>query len=241
MSLSELPEPVRRRAAGVWKFRAQAEAIAAGRFQQIARDLRRTGAPQVVVELSEQAAQEEARHIALCIELIRALGGNVDPPPIPHLEIEPRLACQKRGLLLQVVATCCINETISAAILAEMMRVARPGLVHDTIQEILRDEINHGRIGWALLAHEAAQGPLEDVAENITWMLDAAITDELLAGQEAVDPDSESADLGTLPRTSRFRLFQDALSDLVFPGFESFSIPLKQPKTWLSQFAERGA
>ncbi len=241
MSLADLPEPVRRRAAGVWKFRAQAEAIAAGRFQQIARDLRTTGAPQIVIELSEQAAKEEARHLDLCVELIKELGGNVAPPTIPHLEVEPHLACQERGLLLQVVATCCINETISAAILGEMLRLARPGRVHDTVQEILRDEINHGRIGWALLAHEAAQGPLEDVSSNITWMLDAAITDELLSGQAVEDPDTESADLGTLPRASRFRLFHDALNDLVFPGFEAFSISLEQPKTWLAQFVERGS
>ena len=122
-----------------------------------------------------------------------------------------------------------------------MLRLARPGRVHDTVQEILRDEINHGRIGWALLAHEAAQGPLEDVSANITWMLDAAITDELLSGQAVEDPDAESADLGTLPRASRFRLFHDALSDLVFPGFEAFSISLDQPKSWLTQLAERGS
>ncbi len=236
MSLASLPVPIRKRAAGVWAFRARAEAIAAGRFQQIARDLEGQGAPGVVVELSKQAAEEEARHIALCLKLVRAFGGRMESPPIPELEVEPHLARQDRGLLLQVVHTCCINETLSAAVLGEMLRCARPGLVHDTVQEILRDEINHGRIGWALLSHEASKGPMHDVEALVPWMLKAAVTGELFSGSKAEDPDAESSSLGTLPRSSRLRLFRDSLEDLVFPGFEAFLLDVSESRRWVRGF-----
>jgi hypothetical protein len=233
LSLASLPAPIRRRAAGVWAFRARAEALAAGRFQQIARDLEQQDAPAVVVELSQQAAREEARHIALCLELVRAFGGRMESPPIPVLEVEPHLADHDRSLFLQVVLTCCINETMSAAVLGEMLRCARPGLVHDTVQEILRDEINHGRIGWALLSHEASKGPLQDVESMVPWMLKAAVTEELFSGPDVEDPDAEAASLGTLPRSSRLRLFHDSLVDLVFPGFEAFSIDVSESRRWV--------
>jgi len=190
--------------------------MAAGRFTQLARDLEGQGAPAVVVELSQQAVREETQHIALCLDLVRAFGGRMESPPIPELKVEPRLAGHDRALLLQVVLTCCINETMSAAVLGEMLSCARPGLVHDTVQEILRDEINHGRIGWALLSHEASKGPLKDVEAMVPWMLKAAVTEELFSGSDAEDPDAEAASLGTLPRSSRLRLFHDSMLDLCF-------------------------
>jgi hypothetical protein len=211
--------------------------MAAGRFTQLARDLEGQGAPAVVVELSQQAVREETQHIALCLDLVRAFGGRMESPPIPELKVEPRLAGHDRALLLQVVLTCCINETMSAAVLGEMLSCARPGLVHDTVQEILRDEINHGRIGWALLSHEASKGPLKDVEAMVPWMLKAAVTEELFSGSDAEDPDAEAASLGTLPRSSRLRLFHDSMLDLVFPGFEAFSLDVSESRRWVSGIA----
>ena len=171
-----------------WAYRAESEVRAVQRFSSLGQALRVHGASPTVLQLCDRAVSDEERHVGICAKLAREFG--VEPQieditrPGP---LAPSDLSVDQQVFYEVVAVCCINETISAAILGEMLRLARPGRVHDTVQEILRDEINHGRIGWALLAHEAAQGPLEDVSANITWMLDAAITDELLSGQAVED------------------------------------------------------
>ena len=77
VALKDYPKDARRRAAGVWAFRARAEALASGRFVQLARDLEDVGAPQVVVDLAGRGAEEEDKHIGLCMDLVEALGGRI--------------------------------------------------------------------------------------------------------------------------------------------------------------------
>jgi hypothetical protein len=173
VSLRDFPQSARSRAAGVWAFRARAEAIASGRFVQLGRDLADVNAPQVVVELAQRAAEEEARHIEICMDLVECMGAHIEKPSTPEFRLPDQLKNKQRMVLLQMVGTSCINETISATVLAEMMRRAESGQMHDSIQEILRDEIDHGRMGWAYVAHLAQEG-------------EAAIEDELF---DTPDPD----------------------------------------------------
>ena len=234
VSLREFPKSARSRAAGVWAFRARAEAIASGRFVQLGRDLADVNAPQVVVELAQRAAEEEARHIEICMELVECLGAHIEKPATPDFRLPEQLKNKQRMVLLQMVGTSCINETISATVLAEMMRRAESGQMHDSIQEILRDEIDHGRMGWAYVAHLAQQGEVGFVGERLPFLLEAAIEDELFDTPDPDDPDAATMCLGALPKVERARLFQSAVSDLILPGLEHFGIDTTAGQKWLN-------
>ncbi len=234
MKIVDFPASARRRAAGVWAFRAQAEATAAGRFLQLARDLESVAAPSVVVDLAARASEEEERHIRLCQDLVAGIGA--DPggsPAIPHFELPQELLDKERTVLLQVLGTSCINETVSATVLAEMMRCANRGQVHDTIQEILRDEINHGRIGWAYLAHLSEKGSLDYVGRYLPMLLDAAVEDELFDTPDPDDPDEATIALGTLPKWKRAALFQEAVEELVLPALGRFGVDTRWGEEWV--------
>jgi hypothetical protein len=233
MALRDFPRDARERAAGVWAFRAQAEAIASGRFVQLGRDLADVNAPQVVVELAERAAEEEARHIQICLDLVEGMGAHIEAPKTPEFRLKENLPNKQRTVLLQMVGTSCINETVSATVLAEMMRRAESGQVHDSIQEILRDEIDHGRMGWAYVAHLAQQGEVGFVGPYLPALLEAAIEDELFDTPDPDDPDAATICLGTLPKVERARLFQSAVADLVLPGLERFGIDTRMGRQWL--------
>jgi hypothetical protein len=239
VALREFPQASRERAAGVWAFRARAEAIASGRFVQLARDLTEVQAPQVVVDLAQRGAEEESKHIRICMDLVEAMGANIERPAPPDFRLEEDLPDRQRTVLLQMVGTSCINETVSATVLAEMMSRAEPGQVHDSIQEILRDEIDHGRMGWAYLAHMAQQGEVGFVGAYLPKLLNAAIEDELFDTPDPDDPDAATMCLGTLPRIERARLFHSAIADLILPGLERFGVDTKLGKKWLKDRSSR--
>ena len=163
-------------------------------------------------------------------------GLGADPgkaPPIPHFELPEKLLDKERTVLLQVLGTSCINETVSATVLSEMMRCAERGQVHDTIQEILRDEISHGRIGWAYLAHLSERGSLDYVGPYLPMLLDAAIEDELFDTPDPEDPDAATIALGTLPKVKRAALFQEAIEDLVLPALRRFGVDIRSGEEWI--------
>lgn len=234
MRLQEFPLESRKRAASVWSFRARAEATASGRFIQLARDLARVAAPSVVVDLAAQASEEESRHISLCQDLVEGLGGNPGPrPSVPNFRLPEDLVDKERTVILQVVGTSCINETVSATVLAEMMRLSERGQMHDTIQEILRDEIDHGRIGWAYLAHLSQKNTLDFVGAHLPMLLDAAIEDELFDTPDPHDPDAATMCLGALPQVKRAALFREAIEDLVLPGLSRFGVDTRLGEEWI--------
>ena len=134
---------------------------------------------------------------------------------------------------------CCINETVSAAILGEMLRNAERGLVHDTIQQILRDEIGHGRLGWAYLAHAVNDHNRALIANAIPTLLQNAVKDELFEQPDINDPDLLVAPYGAVPRVTRFAFFEAALLDLVFPGLERFNVDTAHGRAWLTSRSEK--
>lgn len=234
MSSETFPQSARRRASGVWAFRARAEAVAAGRFMQLARDLETVAAPAVVIDLAARASEEEQRHVDHCRDLVEWLGADPgESPVVPHFELPPQLLDRERTVLLQVVGTSCINETVSATVLSEMMRCTERGPVHDTIQLILKDEINHGRIGWAYLAHLGQKGSLDYVGPYLPMLLDAAIEDELFDTPDPDDPDEPTIALGTLPKIKRAALFCEAIEELVLPALQHFGVDTRLGESWI--------
>ena len=223
------------RAAEVWAARAHAEAQSAARFNQLARDQKATGAPQVQEELAEKAEVEETEHVDLCLRLVNHFGHKTHRPEIPTIPsgvggLEP-----KDALLLQMVGMCCINETVSAAIRGEMLRQAEPGRVHNTIQTILKDEVGHSRLGWAYLSYVKDEANLKLLSKELPTLLQNAVTDELFEQPDLDDPDHLSAPLGTVPRIVRFELFEASLLDLVFVGLDRFGVDTAAGQAWLAQ------
>jgi hypothetical protein len=228
-----LPDSVRH-AAGVWAYRARAEAQASGRFAQIARDLKTTGAPEALVSLAKEAQGEESHHVELCLGMVKELGGTIPRPEIPHVPSGLPGLNLGQSLLLQVVGMCCINETVSAAVLGEMLKNATHPLAHRTIQTILKDEVGHARLGWGYLAWSAQKEDVSGLEPLLPGLLQNAVEDELFESSMLVDPAESALGLGAVPRASRWALFQAAMEDLVFPGFEQLGVSTRAAKDWLA-------
>ena len=128
---------VRERVRGTWAFRTRAEIEATARFERMASELASVGAQPLVVEGAREASRDEARHRDLCAELAAAWGAPdakryVAPRTrIGRSDMEPR-----DRLLWELVAVCCISETMNTALLGRCLEVVKDETIKATLHEL---------------------------------------------------------------------------------------------------------
>jgi hypothetical protein len=151
------------------------------------------------------------------------LGREVDWPKPPELE-EPRFGSvgPELGSTLLILLHCCMNETIAGAFLRACQKDARGQLVRAALREILRDEIDHARLGWAHLASPlvtpsmrrqvsaAAQNLLNDC--RALWLA--------CDRPEVVAPPGH----GCPTNAELARIVDEAIAELVLPGLRHVGI-----------------
>ncbi len=225
----------RARAAALWAFRAGVEQQAARRFERLAQALEETGADDVVVGMARRASDDEVRHHHLCVELARELGATRmpqmdDEPAAVHLGRE----CPRERLLAEVVAMSCVTESLSAALLLQMRAQAVEGRVRDVVHEVLRDEVDHARLGWAHLAAEASRARVDWLAPHLPSMLAATVHEELFAEPSGDDGVAQVvAGLGGLTRRQRRSVFLGSMEEVVLPGLRRFGVDTGPAAGWL--------
>lgn len=230
-------------AAKVWRFRARAEVDICARFRQVVKDLRATGAHSIVIEMTQQAAEDEARHAALCTELADEYSGKREPVPEFPLHASPAVRGHGRAqiVMLQLVGISCINETVSASALSEMLPATREGLAHPVIHEILSDEVKHARLGWAHIAHESKSSDLGYVSKFLPMLLDEAVREELFARESKLAGPEGLEAMGALSSERRRGVFIEALQGLVFPGLVQVGVDTASAKAWLAKRMSPGS
>jgi hypothetical protein len=222
-------------AARVWSYRLWSELEAAERFRTLAPILRGVGASATVAEMAEVAAADELRHATLCRQLIDHFGGAAPAErPISVRRIAPRELEGRACVLYEVVALSCMTETLSTVVLAELVAQARDPVCRHAMHTILRDEVNHSRLGWAFLAEEHARGTGDCVGRYLPRMLEATVGEELFSTEIRPDPKlTELAGLGALELGDRQRMVRDTLQGVVFPGLERFGVETSLGRHWL--------
>lgn len=222
-SIATLSDEERNIAATIWHGRAESELRAAGSFAIISKTLAASGTPPDLVALADRAVEDERRHASVCsrvaaayaLELLPAL--RTLPIQVPgHAGASPALR-----RLLHVVGQCCLNETTGSAFLEGARAGATAPLAAAALHQLLTDEIDHARIGWAFLA--MVDEPMRvAVASWVPALIEAnlrawrdrpryAITDRLV---EHGCPRWEDVDAVVVA----------AIDDLVKPGFVHLGI-----------------
>ena len=181
----QLSEHQRGVLAGVWAFRARAERDAIARFRRLSSELARQGAERRVVELATAAVDDEERHARLCSDLARHYGSRDTPGIGSAPAIGPRGAPPADQLLYEVVAFCCVTETLNTSLMHVAYTRARVPYVREAIREILRDEIWHSRLGWAHLHAARADGQGAFLSLALPRMLAGAVRMELFSDSTA--------------------------------------------------------
>ncbi|HWZ87913.1 MAG TPA: ferritin-like domain-containing protein [Polyangiaceae bacterium] len=221
--------------AGTWAFRTRAEIEASARFARMATDLAGVGADPVVVRGALEASEDEARHRDLCA-LVAARFGVPDAknhvPPrqrIGRSNMDPR-----DRSLWEVVAVCCISETMNTSLLTRCQEVAKDEQIRSTLHELLKDEVRHAQLGWAHLASERAAGRGEFLREILPLMLEASVEPGFLDGSQQPPWTEAMYDYGELPMTELVQIYCETLLEVVFRGLDVMGVDTSHGRAWLS-------
>jgi bacterioferritin (cytochrome b1) len=231
--------PVEQLARRLWANRLVAELEAAQRFSALAPKLRELAVSKAIVAMVEQAATDELRHAESCRELVRHFGGG--PGPVPSIrvpEVVPPGVQGSERVLYEMVAQSCVTETLSTALLGELVERARDPVCKRVMHSILCDEVNHSRLGWAYLAAEHSRGVRDCVGRYLPSLLDATLGDGFLAAVPTTDARAtELAGLGSLELAERQRIVKETLVHVIFPGLDRFGIETAAGRSWLEREA----
>ena len=235
MSPNVRHESARALACRVWSYRLRSELESAARFRALAPALRACGASSIIADMADDAAADELRHADLCRQLIRHFGGDLPAEQEISLNtLSPRGIQPGERVLYELVALSCVTETLSTALLAELVARAQDPVCRQAMHTILRDEVDHSRLGWAFLAEQHARGVRDCIGPYLPPMLEDTLGSRLFDPCAAPEPYAvELAGLGVLELPERQRVVRETLEQVIFPGLERFGIDTAHGRAWL--------
>jgi hypothetical protein len=133
---------------------------------------------------------------------------------------------------LHIVGQCVFNETTASAYLECSLEHATDGtLAKSALRELLSDEIDHGRIGWAHLGSLDVKAR----AEVAPWLHAMAFTN-LKEWRRETPYDATHTEAmtkqGVPPAKVVHEALVDALRTLIIPGFEQLQMDVSALKKW---------
>ncbi|HEX6763831.1 MAG TPA: hypothetical protein VF103_00100, partial [Polyangiaceae bacterium] len=169
VEIDALDDVQRAELVAVWLGRTASERRVADAFEVVRDALRDLGAGDDLVALATRAVDDEYRHEELSRRVAsRFAGRELDAPPRLTLVVPEHPGADGELLhTLHVLGHCAMNETFASAFLETSLAFAKAPLARVAVQELLSDEIDHARLGWAHLG-ELAESRRRDV---VPWLL----------------------------------------------------------------------
>lgn len=235
--LRELSDERRTTLARIWFSQAATEARVARSFDVVHRSLALLGADRGLVATAERAIDDEHRHAALCLDVAGRYANRADLPSIPVLPFEhpahPEAESDDERRLLFVLGQCAFNETFACAYLSLARDVAESPLAKAATSELLADEIDHSRIGWAYL--ETAPRPLRDRVAR--WLPTLAVGNLREWRALEVNRDASLAAFGVPEAAALEHALLEILREVIVPGFARQGITSVELERWMKSGA----
>jgi hypothetical protein len=191
------------------------------------------GVPLELIERMLEASADEKRHEEICLEVARRFGA-------PEPTFEPfefwRRPDSREVLLSNMVATCCLTETLNAPFLALSLHIAMDPPMKVALRELLKDEVNHGKLGWAYLAWARQQGDGARLSEELPGLIMDSSMPNFFTAEPKVDPlEAELAHFGELSIAQRRQIFFEGVNEVIFPGLESSGVDTQLARAWVAK------
>lgn len=230
INVAALSREQRDELAALWQGRANSESSVRVVFDQLVVELTATGAHPDVIALARTAADDEARHAAICVELANAYRGHAIPlATAPALRLPDHGVSARTRAALHAINLCCIGETIAVAFVEACVAACADPSLRDIHRHHLADEVRHARVGWAHLASL-------DVADRhaLAPRLQDLLRAQVSAWEARIHelPEAGIPGHGYPPRAELIAIVHGAIRDLVLPGFEHIGINASEASAW---------
>jgi hypothetical protein len=238
--IEAMPVEVRAHLAGIWLGQAATEARVARSFAVIHESLERLRAADGLIALAHRAIDDEHRHATLCEEVAGRYLGRVCGP---HRQLpaqrprHPSASSDDVRAALFVIGQCALNETFASVYLSCAYRGAKSPLAHAAIRELLEDEVDHSRLGWAFLG----QLRPELRAEVSDWLVPLAISNLREWRAIGTSSDERLVRHGVPPTELVLAELTTALDTLLVPGFRRSGLDTRAIERWIAAGARTDA
>jgi hypothetical protein len=226
-------------ARAAWEQRLRIEEEAAVRFGVLAERLAQAGAPGAISDQASRAANDEARHARHCQTFVTRYGGAELPPSDTLVEYAPPQWPPIQRLVYELVAQGCIAETQSTATLVTLLRKVEDADLRTVLHELARDEVGHGRLGWATLGWARGEMSLAFLAPLLPSMIQGSAGPELFTPAAAPLDSPELFHFGVVPTSVRRQVYVETLESVILPGFEQFGVDTEPTRKWLASARSR--
>jgi hypothetical protein len=229
--MSELDATERAHVARAWLTRARTEANAVIAFSAYADDLRALAAPDALLAIARAAVDEEAEHARLCLRLAEKYAQQPLVAPAPDYR-PPVLVNVPDAMhpLLRILIGTALSETMSTSFLQLLYQRAEDADVRATVRQLLSDEIDHARLGWAVLALPAITPEMRGLLGGILPKL-VALTLAQWRGGGATDLSAH----GCPAHEEVVAHARATMEGLVLPGFAALGIDVGPAHQQLKQ------
>lgn len=157
----ELAREVRQRLGELWARRMAGELGSASSFVGLHQDCLVFGAHAEITRLTARAVDDERFHAELCLLMAEHHLGSAMPAPEAGADSLRFETCASEvAPALRFLLHSALNETVAVAYLQQCHREASSALVRAALRELLADEIDHSRVGWAYVASVVGQPPV---------------------------------------------------------------------------------
>jgi hypothetical protein len=234
-SISRLPADARAELGRIWQRRASSELDVGAEFAFLAQRMFSEPATPEVRALLARAVADEARHSEICREVAsRYFGSPVEvpvarrPEPIPFGDTEPRVS-----LLLELVLLSCLSEVVATFWLRDALGSARAPVARAATRELLADDVDHARIGWAHLSSSAVSvADKHHVAGALPTLLRITHASWCSLAERT---DAFFAEHGCPGRSVGTRAFFAAAEQVIVPGMKHVGVDPALGVRWLAE------
>jgi hypothetical protein len=229
--LASLDPSLARALTQLWWMQSATELRVATSFAIVHEALGALGAEPALVALAARAVDDEHRHRALCLELAaRYAGRAVEPPPAlpPQQPAHALAASEDERRALFVIGQCALNETFASAYLTTAHRGATSPLARAALHELLRDEVDHARLGWAYVSTlpAARRAAISD------WLVPLTIAN-LREWRASAASHTEAYEAHGVPRAEAVRAALDeVVREVLVPGFAHAGLDVRGLERW---------
>lgn len=230
--LDAMDPVVRRAVASVWWGQCATELRVARSFAVVHEALVGLGAEASLIALAARAVDDEHRHGALCLEVARRYDASfVDAPPdLPNQQPVHALAqSEDERRALYVLGQCALNETFASAYLSTAHQDATCSLARAGLNELLRDEIDHSRLGWAYVStlSPALRARMSD------WLVPLTLQNLREWQTSAASHEGAITEHGVPSADAVREALADVVRGVIVPGFATNGLDVRALERWV--------
>jgi len=237
LSAAAVPAPMLPLARSIWQERVRTEFRSIQIMTRFLTEVTGAGDPLDVYAIAADLVADEVRHTELCAAVCRRLGVMPHlPEPVELVEPEAFLkSAMPERALTTAISMLAINETISNALVADLLDRCDYEPIRRVLAATLEDETTHGSFGWDYVGASLARFDAGSISHWRAVAAHALAPHQSFAAQAAArrsengEDERELARFGLLTPERQAIVFERTMKTTIVPRLRALGLLDPEP------------